>query len=147
MKQIRRAEGNELIRVVELSKKWEEEGITYGLKANSIDDLQLYLEQEFWVVVDNDEIIGYLLGQVKTNEGYAIFDKLEKTFFEIDEIYIEAKHRKRNIGTELINVVLKSLQELGIERTIVSSANKELLKTLGFYEKNGFKNWTITFFK
>jgi len=147
MKQIRRAESNDLIRVVELSKKWEDEEITYGLKANSIDDLLPYLEQEFWVIIDNDEIIGYLLGQVKKNEGYAIFERLEQSFFEIDEIYIEVEHRKRNIGTELINKVLKSLQELGIERTIVSSANKELQKTLGFYEKNGFKNWTITLFK
>lgn len=147
MKQIRRAEKDDMLGVLELSKKWEAENITYGLKANSKEELEQYLELEFWVVIEKDKIIGYLLGQVKTNEGFVIFEKSDHLYFEIDEIYIDAEHRQRTIGTELIHIVLHSLQKRGIERTIVSTANKDLHKTLAFYEKNGYKNWTLTLFK
>ena len=88
-----------------------------------------------------------LLGEIKKNEGYAIFSESDDTYFEIDEVYIEADYRQQKIGTKLIEEVTKHLRETGVNRIIVSTANKDLKKMLDFYEKNGFKGWTLTLFK
>lgn len=144
---IRRAEINDLHQVAALSKVWEEEDITYGLKANSIDDLIHYVSNELWIVIDHDKVIGYLLGEVKKNEGFVIFEESEQSYFEIDEIYIDPDYRQRKIGSVLLSEVTSHVREKGTNRIIVSSANKDLKKTTEFYEKNGFQSWTITLFK
>ncbi|WP_422657589.1 GNAT family N-acetyltransferase [Paenibacillus sp. EC2-1] len=138
---------NDLHQVAALSKVWEEEDITYGLKGNSIDDLLHYVSNEFWIVIDHEKVIGYLIGEVKKNEGFVIFEESEQSYFEIDEIYIDPDYRERKIGSVLLSEVTSHVKEKGTNRIIVSSANKDLKKTMEFYEKNGFQSWTITLFK
>lgn len=138
---------NDLHQVAALSKVWEEEDITYGLKANSIDDLLHYVSNEFWIVIDHEKVIGYLIGEVKKNEDLVIFEESEQSYFEIDEIYIDPDYRERKIGSVLLSEVTSHVKEKGTNRIMVSSANKDLKNTIGFYEKNGFQSWTITLFK
>lgn len=146
-KVIKRAQLSDLCSIAGLSEIWEKEGITHGLKANSTEDLLRYLSDGLFVVVEETCIVGYLLGQVKSNNGLSIFDESDRSYFELEEIYIHPAFREKGLGKALINEVTDNLKIQGIERMTVSTANKDWMGIIDFYKKNGFKTWTMTLFK
>lgn len=144
---IRRAQISDLSSIADLSEIWEKEGSTYGLKANSIEDLQIYLNNGLYVIVKEAYIAGYLLGQIKNNNGLSILEESDKSYFEIEEIYIHPDFRGKGFGKALLKEVTENLNKQGIDRMTVSSANKDWKKIIDFYQMNGFKTWTMTLFK
>lgn len=146
--EIRRAQTKDLKLISELSEVWEKEDVTYGLKINTIPYLQELLDKELWVVTVNSIVVGYLLGEIKRNNGLSIFEDTDSLYFEIEELYIHHQYRDKGFGTELLKRALGDLaNNRGIFRTTVSTANKNWAKVMDFYTKNGFKTWTMTMFK
>ncbi|MGG4106949.1 GNAT family N-acetyltransferase [Paenibacillus lautus] len=141
---IRRAEQSDLVQIAQLSLEWEQEDITYGLVANTNETLNSYLGGYFWVVSDGNRIIGYAYGQLKSNPGFSVFDKDEQKYFELEEIYIVREYRGRGKGKTLIQTIIDELEQDGIKRILVSSANKNWKEVFEYYLKNGFNMWTIT---
>ncbi|WP_219836867.1 GNAT family N-acetyltransferase [Paenibacillus sp. R14(2021)] len=144
---VRKAESTDLESISGLSEIWEQEDITYGLKANTAKDLLACLENELWIAVEEVIIVGYLIGEVKRNTSLSIFEESDRTYFEIEEIYIHPDRRGRGIGEKLLKEVTENLKQQGITRMTVSTANKDWKNIIGFYEKFGFKTWTMTLFK
>jgi GNAT superfamily N-acetyltransferase len=145
---IRRAQTKDLKSISELSEVWEKEDVTYGLKKNTIQYLQEFLDKEIWVVTDNEIVVGYLFGEVKHNNGLSIFEESDSLYFELEEIFIHPQYRDLGFGTALLKRVIgEELTDRGIYRITVSTANKDLKKVMDFYVKNGFKTWTMTLFK
>lgn len=145
---IRRAHLQDIDQLLILSKKFEEEGITTGLVANSRDLLEELIKSHFWVVVDNNIVIGYLYGKACMNDNLSIFTPEDKKYFEIEEIYIDPNDRNKGFGSRLINSSLKDLlNNEGISRVTVSSANKDWIEIYEFYRRHGFKMWTINMYK
>lgn len=67
-------------------------------KINSYIDRQILLEvKNYKIIMSNDKIIGCYLVTKKDND------------ILIDEIFIEESYRDKGIGTNIINVVLKSI--------------------------------------
>ncbi|PWV87369.1 ribosomal protein S18 acetylase RimI-like enzyme [Paenibacillus cellulosilyticus] len=146
--EIRRAQTKDLELISELSEVWEKEDVTYGLKKNTTQYLQQYLNQELWVVTENEIVVGYLLGEVKSNNGLSVFKESDSLYFELEEIYVHPQYREQGFGTALLKRMIgEELTDRGIYRITVSTANKDWTKVMDFYNKNGFKTWTMTMFK
>lgn len=143
---VRKAQSKDLSSISNLSELWEAEESTYGLKANTAEELLSYLGNEIWVVEVEESIVGYLLGEVKNNSGLSIFEETDKLYFEIEEIYIHPEFRGNGFGQVLMKEVIRNLKRNGIDRMTVSTANKDWKRIIDFYEKNGFKTWTMTLF-
>ncbi|MGV2805513.1 GNAT family N-acetyltransferase, partial [Clostridium perfringens] len=74
----------------------------------------------------------------------SVFDKDEQKYFELEEIYIVREYRGRGKGKTLIQTIIDELEQDGIKRILVSSANKNWKEVFEYYLKNGFNMWTIT---
>ena len=134
---IRRAQTKDLKLISELSEVWEKEDVTYGLMKNTIQYLQEFLDKELWVVTDNEIVVGYMLGEVKHNNGLSIFEESDSLYFELEEIFIHPQYRGLGFGTALLKRVIgEELTDRGIYRITVSTANKDLKKVMDFYVKN-----------
>ncbi|MBD3922134.1 GNAT family N-acetyltransferase [Paenibacillus sp. PR3] len=141
---VRRAEASDYMTLSRLSESWESENITYGLKANAIEDLE---SAEIWVADEEGLIAGYLLGEVRNNKGLAVFEETDEAYFEIEEIYVHPAHRSKGYGSALIQHVTELMNQRGITRMTVSTANKNWQKVMAFYQKHGFNSWTMTLYK
>lgn len=144
---IRKAREVELPEIIKLSRLWEQEQITFGLRANSIDDIRLLIDEYFWIALDEDQVIGYIYGSVKNNDGISVLDQNDKQYLEIEEIYVHPAHRTKGIGRNLMNNLINDINNNDIRRVTVSSANKDWKSIKEFYEKFGFKMWTLTMYK
>ena len=144
---IRRAQISDLSSIAGLSEIWRKKKVPYGLKANSIEDLQIYLSDGLYVIIEEAYITGYLLGRIKNNNGLSILEESDKSYFEIEEIYIHPDFRGKGFGKALLKEVTENLNKQGIDRMTVSTANKDWKKIIDFYQMNGFKTWTMTLFK
>jgi len=143
---IRKAAEPDLDEFLALSRQFEEEQTTYGLIANTRENFYEYLGGYFYVVEADQRIVGYLYGRKHENNGLSVFQNDDFYYFELEEIYIHPGYRNLGYGTKLIEVLKKDLEQEGIKRLLVSSANKDWEKIYRFYLKNGFRSWTITMF-
>lgn len=90
------------------------------------------------VVVDNAEIVGYLIGTINEAEDYRNIQKIA----ELDNMFILPKYRKKGIGTDLCGKFFKWAKEKGIKRAsvIVSEQNS---KAINYYKKCGFLDYNL----
>lgn len=143
---IRNAQVTDIHELILLSKQFEEENITYGLAANTKETLEASIGNHFWVEEMEGRIVGYAFGKIRENSGLSVFKADDKYYFELEEIYIHIQYRDQGIGNELISTILQDLKRDGINRVIVSSANKDWERIFDFYSKNGFKMWSLTMY-
>ena len=135
--------------VSNLQKQWESEAITYGFIADSEDDILAYNRDYFYVALDDDTVVGYVTGEVKTNgkENYMNVFLANTKYLRVNDLYIAPDYRNKNIGAELLNVVEQKAKNNRVKHIFLSSATMDAESVRRFYEKNGFKIWTTTFFK
>lgn len=106
-------------------------------KGISIDIKDYILGQNklLMVVVDEDKIVGFILGNFKRNKNYMI-----KNYGAIDEIYIVPKMRGKGLSSKLKNGFIKWFKEKksgkGVIGLFVMPKNKVARRA---YEKWGFK--------
>lgn len=81
--------------VIDLSREWESEALTYGYCANDRNDL---IGNDLFLAYLDKEIIGYLFAKcLVLVEAITPIDKGEKCF-EIDEIYVKEQYRSQGVG-------------------------------------------------
>lgn len=130
--------------IVSLSQKWEKENITFGYMACSLNNLT---DNNIWVCITDEKIVGYLYGVHSLSEGMSVIPK-GITYFEIEDLYIDAEWRNKGIGEALYLYTEKQLKNVGIKYILLNSATKDYLKAINFYTtKAEFKMWTMTFYK
>lgn len=84
-----------------------------------------------WLIYETDnKIVGFL--------NYdSIYDKAE-----IEYIYVDPLYRNKNIATNLLNEMIRLLNESNIN-SITLEVRSDNTSAINFYEKNNFKNAAI----
>ena len=84
-----------------------------------------------WLIYETDnKIVGFL--------NYdSIYDKAE-----IEYIYVDPLYRNKNIATNLLNEMIRLLDECNIN-SITLEVRSDNTSAIKFYEKNGFKSASI----
>lgn len=135
--------------IANLQKQWESEAITYGFIADSDDDILAYNRDYFYIALDGENVIGYVTGEVKVNDkdNYMNVFPMNAKYLQVYDLYIALAYRSKSIGAELLTIVEEKSKANGVEHIFLSSATIDAESVRRFYEKNGFKIWTTTFFK
>ena len=135
--------------VANLQKQWQTEAITYGFIADSEDEIQSYDKKYFYIALDDETVVGYVTGKVKINDkdNYMNVFPLNTEYLQVNDLYIAPTYRSKSIGAEFLTIVEEKSKANGVEHIFLSSATIDAEAVRRFYEKNGFKIWTTTFFK
>ena len=135
--------------VANLQKQWQTEAITYGFIADSEDEIQSYDKKYFYIALDDETVVGYVTGKVKINDkdNYMNVFPLNTEYLQVNDLYIVPTYRSKSIGAKFLTIVEEKSKANGVEHIFLSSATIDAEAVRRFYEKNGFKIWTTTFFK
>lgn len=117
--------------------------------ADSEDEILSYDKEYFYIALDGETVVGYVTGEVKINnkDNYMNVFPMNEKYLQVNDLYIASAYRSRSIGAELLTIVEEKAKRNGIEHIFLSSATIDAESVRRFYEKNGFKIWTTTFFK
>ena len=137
------------IAVANLQNQWQTEDITYGFIADSDDDILAYNRDYFYIALDGENVIGYVAGEVKVNDkdNYMNVFTMDAKYLQVYDLYIAPAYRSKSIGAELLTIVEEKAKKNDVEHIFLSSATIDAEAVRRFYEKNGFKIWTTTFYK
>lgn len=135
--------------IANLQKQWENEAITYGFVADTEDEILNYDKEYFYAALDGEAVVGYVTGEAKANDknNYMNVFLLNTKYLQVNDLYIVPAYRSKSIGAELLTMVEEKAKINGIKHIFLSSATIDAEAVRRFYEKNGFKIWTTTFFK
>lgn len=87
--------------LIGLSGKWQEEGCTYGLVANTREDLR----EPLVVAVEDGRIIGYVFGHFYAVERRTSYIEIGETCFSVDEFYVLPEYRSMGTGKKLFQLM------------------------------------------
>ncbi|MEZ4859751.1 MAG: GNAT family N-acetyltransferase [Caldilineaceae bacterium] len=129
-----------------MQEQWVAEGITYGLVAANIVELQRRLNSYTLVAEVDGQIVGFVLATAQVSPGLAVIPAGER-YLEIDDLYVIPAMRSTGIGGELLQAVEAAAQQAGIKRFLLYSATKDLAAVMNFYDKHGFRPWAVQMYK
>ena len=140
---IRPAAYSDVHSVLELSRLWSEEGCTTGYVACAAEHLQPWLDGGYFFACDfQDDIIAYAAGVVKLGRG-AIFEPEGERYLNVDEVLVHADHRNRGVGMQLMQALLHRSESDRVVHSMVGSNNVDWLSTFQFYERHGYRMFSI----
>lgn len=143
---VRQALESDLAEVARLCGVWESEGITRGYRADRVEELRKRLGECFLVAVLGGEVIGFVIGEIRSTANNEFVEGVLDTapsFLEVQDLYVAASYRGKGVGTMLMRKVLEAAGGRGVEESLVYSANRDYLRTARFYEKLGYDMWHI----
>ena len=118
--------------LLKLSKIWADENITYGLIANTREDLK----EPCYIALDNDNIVGYIFGHYYDNERKTTIEDGEipigEKCFDIDELYVLKEYRNKGIGKKLYQALEEEVKD-NVRFITLPTSTKDYLKVLHFY--------------
>ena len=130
--------------LISLSGDWEKENSCYGYKKNTDADLK---DKRIFIVLDNEEIIGYLFGYIETTDKDTSIYKIGTKTFEVDELYVKPSFRNRGIGKKLFKYMEETVKN-EVEIITLGTATKNYKSILHFYiEELDMKFWSAALFK
>ena len=145
---IRECTDEDLTRVLELDKLWNEEDIAYvwyGERYDLVAEFDRF--RRYFVGAESEgRIVGYINGSLRTNETVDVLPK-QTTYLEVENIYVRREYRDMRVGGDLLERLLAVAKGHGIERFVVSTVSKDIDRILGFYRSHGFKPWYVALFK
>ena len=115
-------------RLIELSEEWAKEGITFGLRANTEEDLK----EPCFVAVSDGEIIGYTFGHYYEKERKTSVIDTGSRCFEVDELYVSPAFRSMGVGRALYKAIEEEARS-GADFITLVTATKDWRRILGFY--------------
>ena len=129
-------------KLIELSRKWYEEDITYGYKVNELSDL---IDKKIFIINEESDIIGYLTGHYYLSETMNFLIDNGTNCFEVDEFYIQKDKRNKGLGSKLFKYMEDNVDADCIS---LSSANKNYVSLLHLYvDELEMKPHSIRLFK
>lgn len=147
--QVRPARIDDIHSVVSLSQFWHKEGCTAGNVALTENDasLQTWLDSGFFFVSEFEGVvIAYAAGVVKLGKN-AVFKPEGERFLHVHQIFVHVDHREKGVGGQLVNALLSKSELEGVKRSMVGSNNVDWFPTYRFYERLGYKMFSIDMYK
>ena len=92
-----------------------------------------------FVLVEDDVIIGYLVGCLTDDEFY----RNVEVFAELDDMFILSDFRANGFGSLLFSAFKDWCNSKNVERVKVLVTAKNL-GAIGFYKKKGFQDYNVT---
>ena len=129
--EIRKIDENDVLidTLIKLSVDWENEHNTEGYISNSKDTFK---NTEIYVVLIDDEVIGYLYGYFRKSPVSNSVQKIDDRIFEIEELYIVPKYRNMGYGKKLYKYVEEEVKDK-VDLILLSTATKDYKRILHFY--------------
>jgi len=146
---IRACTHNDIDAVLTLDREWEQEAIAHVFVPISRDEFIESLTRfpsYFLVAEYNGRIVGYINGTVRIGAEATIIPVQER-YVEIENVYVTAEFRHKQVGGQLVERLLEAAKQSGIQRFVVSSNSKQMEKIIAFYQSHGFKLWSVHLFQ
>ena len=126
--EFRKADAVTVGELIELSKKWCEEGCSHGIVPNTAEDIG----EPLCVAVEGDRIVGYIFGHFYTPEKKTSYIEVGSACFMVDELYVLPEYRERGIGKELF-CRLEAEVRSSCSYVTLSTSTKDYQRILRFY--------------
>lgn len=134
-----------LNQLISMSEDWENENSTYGYRKNDSRDIE---GNRIFLAVENEQILGYLLGHRYLQKQNSSVIKESTPCFEVEELYIREAFRSRGIGRQLFVYAENKVKNEGIEFITLTTAVKNYQKIFHFYlEELGMEFWSARLFR
>lgn len=146
---IRSANAQDCSAIAGLSQLWAEEACTAGNITLEEHDpsLQLWLDSGYFFVCELDHtVIAYAAGVVKLGKN-AVFRPEGERFLHIHHVFVHPHHRGKNVGSQLMDALLSKAQSEDVHRSMVGSNNIDWQSTYRFYERHGYRMFSIEMYK
>lgn len=134
-----------MFELIELSKKWVDESISYGIVANSKED---FVGKDIYVAYNTrNKIVGYLLCSFFTeNKQTPTIPKNSKVCF-VDELYVLKNYRNKSIGKMLFEKMSDDIKDK-CDYIELATSTKDYNRIIHFYQDIlGLNFWSAMFFK
>lgn len=142
---IRLATENDKMKIVKLSKEWENENSTYGFYTDELDYIN---ENRCFVAHIDDTVIGYLFGKVFESKQMKSIMLEGTPYFELEELYVAPEYRSCGVGSMLFDYLENILKNEEITQLILSTATKDYESVFNFYiKRKGMSFWSARLFK
>lgn len=137
---------SDLTAFAELSADWEQEEITWGLRANKPEEL---VSMRVFGAYESGKLVGYITATAfKTDRPYSMAPNAGTPCWEIEELYVIPELRSRGIGRQLYAYAENAAKRDGAEMLFLSTATKDYKRILHFYiDEMGMDFWTARLFK
>lgn len=92
-----------------------------------------------FVLIENEKIIGYLVGSLSKDEFYRCINN----FAELDDMFILPEYRNKGYGGMLYEEFIRWCKSKNVKclKVLVTAKNKEAIQ---FYKKKGFEDHNVT---
>ena len=117
-----------VFQLIELSKVWAEENVTFGYVPNERSDLN----EPCIVALENNKIIGYVFGHYYDNEKKVADIAIGDKCFEVDELYVLKEYRSQGVGKKLFELINEEVQDK-VSYVTLPTATKDYKRILKFY--------------
>ncbi len=137
---IRAAKFEDIPKLMELDKKWDEENITWNFSKLTKKEFQENITNNITLVAEeNNKIVGYFLAtrEKATSSKHTI--KKNQKYLDIDSIYVVKKYRDKNIGSKFMKYFFKIAKNENYKIIKVAASSVDINSLIKFYEKQGFK--------
>ena len=114
--------------LIKLSQKWQDEECTWGIIANTKEDIK----EPLFVAIDNESIVGYIFGHFYTEESKTSYIEIGSKCFMIDEAYVLPSYRHKGIGKKLFNLIEAHVKN-SCDYLTLSTSTKNYKSVLHFY--------------
>ncbi len=133
-----------LEQLLSLSEDWEKENSCHGYKKNSLGDIE---GNRIFLAVEDNMVIGYLLGHKEITEKTTSVYQAGTKYFEIEELYVKPAFRSRGIGKRLFQYAEREVAD-EVDMIMLATATKNFRAILHFYiDELGMEFWSARLFK
>ena len=119
---------NTVKQLLDLSKKWADEDISFELVPNERE----HLEEPCYIALNNNQIVGYIFGHIYETEKKTSYIPIGAKCFEISEIYVLPEYRSKGIGQKLFELIEEEAKKNASYITLATST-KDYKRILKFY--------------
>lgn len=125
------SEENIVKQLLDLSKMWVDEDCSFGMVANSKEDLH----EPLYIALDKDQVVGYIFGKYFIEKEKRSFVEIGDPCFEVEELYVIPSYRNQGIGKTLFSLLEKEVKDQ-VKYIVLATSTKDYQRTLKFYTKD-----------
>ena len=125
------SEENIVKQLLDLSKMWVDEDCSFGMVANSKEDLH----EPLYIALDKDQVVGYIFGKFFIEKEKRSFVEIGDPCFEVEELYVIPSYRNQGIGKTLFSLLEKEVKDQ-VKYIVLATSTKDYQRTLKFYTKD-----------